>query len=183
MCFVSERPSRLHRDDRGRLHCEDGQSIGYPSGWGLYHWHGVEVPADLVLQPAALTVRRIQQETNVEVRRIMLDQFTFDRYVTESGTLPLHADDTGTLYRCELAGDEPLMTVRVTNRTAEPDGTFKHYLQRVDPQLRPLPPGHWPSERQRAWLERQQPQAMTAHNAVASTFGLRGEDYRPMVET
>jgi hypothetical protein len=28
-----------------------------------------------------------------------------------------------------------------------------------------------------------EPQEMTAHNAVASTFGLRGEQYEPVMET
>lgn len=28
-----------------------------------------------------------------------------------------------------------------------------------------------------------EPQEMTAHNAVASTFGLRGEQYSPTIET
>ena len=67
----------------------------------------------------------------------------------------------------------------------QPAGTqdLKQYVLPVDPQLRPLPDGTWSADRQVAWLAQQLPQAPTAHNAVASTFGLRGEAYQPCVET
>ena len=73
----------------------------------------------------------------------------------------------------EHLGDEPLVMVEVVNSTPERDGTMKHYFLRVHPELRPL-------------LGDQQlgdPQELTARNAVASTFGRRGEEYSPLVET
>lgn len=62
--------------------------------------------------------------------------------------------------------------VRVVNSTPEPDGSHKRYMLRVHPELRPL-------------LDEGlgQPQKMTARNAVASTFGLRGEEYAPYAES
>jgi hypothetical protein len=62
--------------------------------------------------------------------------------------------------------------VKVANSTAEADGSFKDYFLRVDPALRPL----------RADGSGE-PQALTARNAVASTFGKRGEEYELAVET
>lgn len=58
-------------------------------------------------------------------------------------------------------------------KTAEPDGSFKEYMLRVHPELRPMLDGGQFGE----------PQALTAHNAVASTFGLRGEQYAPIMES
>ncbi len=43
---ISDRPSELHRDDQGRLHCETGPSIAYRDGWALYHWHGTAIPPE-----------------------------------------------------------------------------------------------------------------------------------------
>ena len=95
--------------------------------------------------------------------------------------------------------------VRVLNSTPEPDGTlttaqarevfgnavidracsmaklngsagqarWKEYFLRVHPELRPMTADGKTGE----------PQALTAHNAVASTFGLRGDDYWPTIET
>jgi hypothetical protein len=52
---------------------------------------------------------------------------------------------------------------------------YKTYFLRVHPELRPLI-----DPEKRVYGE---PQKMTCHNAVASTFGLRGEEYQPDVET
>jgi len=39
--MVCERPTKINRDDRGRLHSETEKSIEYPDNWGLYYLHGV----------------------------------------------------------------------------------------------------------------------------------------------
>ena len=101
----------------------------------------------------------IQAEANAEIRRVLLDRYGWDRYVLESGAQIVHADDYGTLYRAELEGDEPIAMVSVVNSTADTDGSFKPYLIPVNPACR------------------------TAHDAVASTFGLTAKTYKPVVET
>ena len=50
---------------------------------------------------------------------------------------------------------------------------FKEYSLRVDPQCRPLLQDGTKGE----------PQDMTARNAVASTFGMRGEQWGPEAQT
>ena len=47
ICWVSERPSVLRRDERGQLHCVSGPAMVYPDGWSIYAIHGVRVPEDL----------------------------------------------------------------------------------------------------------------------------------------
>ena len=79
----------------------------------------------------------------------------------------------GTLWWRELDRDEPIVMVEVVNQTPEPDGSFKHYFLRVDPRLRPL----------LADGSFGRAQFLTARNAVASTFGLQGEQYAPELET
>jgi hypothetical protein len=105
-------------------------------------------------------------------------------YIRDAGGECLDHDERwGTLWRREVPGDEPILSLEVINRSPEPDGHYRHYFLRVQPELRPLPPGDWPQERQQEFLRAQKPQKMTAHNAVASLHGLRGEDYAPMVES
>jgi hypothetical protein len=58
-----------------------------------------------------------------------------------------------------MLGDEPLVMVKVRNSTPEPDGAYKDYFLRVPPTMR------------------------TAREAVAWTFGLEAEDYKPTQET
>ena len=119
---------------------------------------------NLFENPGKITVQMIDAETNAERRRLMVDLFGAVRYIQESGAKLLHEDRFGKLYRKDQPGDEPLVFVEVLNRTPEPDGTFKHYWLPVNPELRPIRNGRIVGE----------PQELTAWNAVASTFGLRG---------
>ncbi len=91
----------------------------------------------------------------------------------------VHQDDFGTLYRYFLHGRDLLM-VKVVNSTPEPDGSFKDYFLSVHPELRPLPP---PGTNAAEWFATHPPQALTARNAVASTFSMTGEEYSPDLET
>jgi hypothetical protein len=159
LCVLTERPTRLECDEEGRLHSASGPALAYPDGWSIYAWHGVRVPEVAILRPESITVRQIQHETNIELRRVLLERYGFDRYVVNGGAQPIHSDTFGTLYRCELPGEEPRFMVSVTNSTAEADGTFRLYVLRVPPGI------------------------TTAREAVAWTFGIAGQDYRPEVET
>jgi hypothetical protein len=152
VCFASERPREISLDNRGRLHSADGMSISYPSGWGLWHWHGVRVPREVIERP--IDPSRIASETNQEVRRVMIERLGWDNYIKAVGAQPVQHDRFGELYAID---DQPIVLVR--NSTPEPDGTVKLYALQARPGVR------------------------TAHEAVASTFGLRAPAYAPVIET
>ena len=134
----------------------------------LYFWHGVLVPAFVVVKPEWITVKHIETETNAEVRRVMIERYGQAKYLIDSGAKELHRDDWGILYRKEIPNDEPLVMVKVVNSTPEPDGHFKDYFLRVQPELRPMLK-HGLGDH---------PQKQTALNAVASTFGMTGDQYK-----
>lgn len=159
VAVVSERPSALHRDEAGRLDHGDGPALAYPDGFALHAWRGMPVPAAFLAELPALTPERIRSEENAELRRVMLEYYGYDRYLTDSGARPLHRDETGTLWRIDLAADEPVVMVEVLNSTPEPDGTHRTYWLRVPPTTR------------------------TARAGVAWTFGLDAETYAPQRET
>ncbi|NBM16908.1 hypothetical protein GUY61_14995 [Streptomyces sp. GC420] len=150
---VCERPTELHRDEAGRLDRGDGPAVAFPDGFALHAWRGMPVPAEFLAELGSLTPERIRQEENAELRRVMLEYYGYDRYLTESGAVPVHRDETGVLWRIELVGDEPVVMVEVVNSTPEPD-----------------------------WL-RVPPRTRTAKEGVAWTFGLRPEVYEPVRET
>ena len=181
--MVSDRPRVLKVDDQNRPHCMDGPFCAWSDGSALFAVHGVRVPAWIILKPEQITVAKIEAEANAEIRRIMVDKYGIERYLVEAGAEEIHKDSTGILYRKEMPNDEAIVMVRVVNSTAEPDGTFKEYFLRVAPDLRPLADGSWERARQEEWTRSQRPQALTARNAVASTFGLRGEEYEPVMES
>lgn len=155
---------RLHNENRAALESDVEN---------LYFWHGVLVPAFVILRPDWITVKHIEIEGNAEVRRVMIERYGQARYLLDSGAKELHRDEWGILYQKEIPDDESLVMVKVVNSTPEPDGSFRDYFLRVDPFLRPLMVDGIFGE----------PQEITARNAVASTFGKRGEEYELAVQT
>lgn len=159
VAVVCERPVALHRDEAGRLDHGDGPALAYPDGFALHAWRGMPVPADFLAELPTLTPERIRSEENAELRRVMLEYYGYDRYLTNSGARPVNRDRTGTLWRIDLPDDEPVVMVEVLNSTPEPDGTRRTYWLRVPPSTR------------------------TAKAGVAWTFGLQPEVYEPVRET
>jgi hypothetical protein len=145
--------------EQGRLHCEDGPAIAWPGGARLFFWRGIQVPAKLVLSPLDIMAQEILAETDVEVRRLMLERYGPGRFIQDVGASLVDADETGELYRHELADDEPLCMIRVLDATTRPDGTRRSYWLRVPPTIH------------------------TAREAVAWTFGMEAARYRPDRET
>lgn len=117
------------------LHRMDGPAIDFGKGdaSNVYAVGGVVVEAYVVDNPEKITVADIEKESNAEVRRVKIDQYGQSRYLQDSEAEVVNEDDFGVLYRKALGADEPLMMVKVVNSTEEPDGTFKDYFIRVDP--------------------------------------------------
>ncbi|MGW5865146.1 DUF6745 domain-containing protein [Streptomyces sp. NPDC055239] len=157
--IVCERPTELHRDEAGRLDRADGPALAFPDGFALHAWRGMPVPGEFLRELSALTPERIRAEDNAELRRVMLEHFGYDRYLDESGAVPVHRDETGVLWRIQLTGDEDVVMVEVVNSTPEPDGTSRTYWLRVPPTTR------------------------TAKEGVAWTFGLHPDAYEPERQT
>ena len=170
VCILTPNPIRLSLDELGRLHDEYNKAIEYPDGWGLYYINGISVNEQIVKRPNTLTIHDIDNERNVEVRRIMINRYGLDlsdpdkdhgvsQYIINSEAKIIHHDKWGTLYKKELSDDEDIVSVKVQNSTPELDGSYKFYWCRVPPTI------------------------TTAHQAVAWTFGVNEQDYYPIVET
>ncbi len=156
-CFVYVKPTIVSFDENGRLHNELTAAVEFADGTKLFCWHGVEVPEFVITKPKSIKIKMIDEEPNSEVKRVMIERFGLDLYLF--GAKVIHRDDFGVLYRKEMRGDEPLVVVKVTNSTPEPDGSFKNYFLRVPPQT------------------------TTAKAAVAWTFGLKTDEYNPIQES
>ena len=135
ICWVSERPNILHRDDRGRLHCDAGPAVAFPDGWAIYAAHGVRVPRDVIERPDAITTAGIDSERNAEIRRVMIERYRHGEevsgaaaYILDAGGERLDHDERyGTLWRHDFPGgdDEPIVMIELANG---PDGS-RHWLR------------------------------------------------------
>ena len=106
ICFASERPSEIHRDGEGRLHAEFGMSIRYAgTGWGLFHWHGTQVPCEWITQRNKLTPKIALTWENIEQRRAACEILGWSRILTELNSKTIDKDgdpEIGELVEVEL---------------------------------------------------------------------------------
>ena len=156
-CWLAERPNLLRGDAGGRLHSASGPALRYPDGWSVWAWKDVEVPSDIIEQPDTITLASIDGESNVQVRRCMIEIMTPQRYVALGGAVRVAEDETGILWRKAWLASDAWAAVEVINATPEPDGTRKHFFLQVPANLH------------------------TAREAVAWTYGLRANIYAHLV--
>ena len=173
----------VHKEEPRRLHCADGPALRSDVE-DLYFWHGVLVPAFAVTRPGWITVKHILSEQNAEVRRVLIERydsvgepgrFMLDAgaKVLDSAVQPMRAgqpEAINELLSIDLPGDPEGRMVAI--RVIDPS-TGRAYLLRVHPELRPMLDGQRYGE----------PQQMFVRNAIASTFGMRGEEYILQQET
>ena len=120
--IVSNRPRSIVRNDMGRLNNMDGMAVEYRDGWGVYAINGVRLQEKYFNKP--LTTNIIDSCTNTEQRRVLITKYGTQKYIQDSGSIKIHSDEWGTLYRKERQGDTPIEMVKVVNSTPEPDGTL-----------------------------------------------------------
>lgn len=141
-CMISDRPEKLVVDEENRPHCEDGPFCRWRDGSALYAIHGVRVPQWIVEHPEWITEQDIDNESNAEIRRILLDRYGVERYMRQRGEIVETCADDHPLVGLQGArllvkpqrDDEPLVFVEVLNPTKEKDGSRKRYLLAVDPE-------------------------------------------------
>lgn len=156
-CYLSERPLEFHMDEQARTHKDNGPAVVYDGGFKLFCWKNARTTEyALTVEPS---LENIFRQDNAEVRRVLIDRYGIDRYILDSGAEIIQHDRFGTLYRKTQLDDEPIVMVRITNSSPEPDGSFRTYFLRVPPQTR------------------------TAREAVAWTFNMTPEEYDPEIET
>jgi hypothetical protein len=103
ICWIAERHQRVCRNGRGQLHSHDGMAVEYPDGWGVWAWNGVRVNEQIILKADTLTTQQIAEESNAQVRQVMVERIGIERVcqmfkakvLDERGTYQLLALDLG----------------------------------------------------------------------------------------
>ncbi len=156
--FVCKFP-RVYADEQQRVHSDDGPAIQFDDGYKIFALRGLPVAEEIVKSPQTLDPKRIEEERNVELRRVLIEKYGIGRYLHDTGAGIMDKTECGTLYLKQQPGDEPIAIVQVRNSTAEPDGSYKDYFLRVPPNVR------------------------TVQEAIAWTFGMDSHEYKPDLET
>lgn len=156
--MVSERPREIHLERVGpdgwgshRLHNEAGPSIAW-AGWELHHWHGTQVPRELIR--GEWDTARILREPNSEVRRAAIERMGWDRFIADArlrrvGEAVPDPGNPGydlTLWDVpeRIYGDQAVRVLLCTNGTVERDGTRRRFGLTVPAEIRdPLAAAAW----------------------------------------
>lgn len=151
--IVSDAPKHILVNNNGQTHSTDDLAVKFSDGWGVAFMNGITIPSRFVLKPESLTLELIQKNTNVEVKRCLIELFGYARWLRESKAKLISEDKdqagkprklwrldtppesppswiTGT-QREQWIEDNSLNVLEVFNSTPEPDGTFKKYFLQV----------------------------------------------------
>ncbi len=102
-----------------RLHRDDGPAVENDVE-NIYFWHGVFVPAYVVLCPEHITLGEIQAEKNAEVKRILIERWGWTRYLHAVGAkvLDTRRNDIEGTHESLLSTDESAVLVCACPSTA-----------------------------------------------------------------
>ena len=191
LCVLLNRPSRISLDGLGLLSSTDGPAFKFHNSRELYIVNGVVLPNVGNLATKEIPLGALIADTLSPQRRValieymgweeflhrMLQHVQHSRRVwgnEQAQVTELDKSKWGTLYLVHC-GNQELLMVKVRNATEEKDGTHRHYVIPVDHQCRPLPNLRDPNG------ALGEPQNLSALNAVASTFGMTGREYKDIL--
>src|SRR5208283_3568201 len=97
-----------------------------------FTWNGVPIDARIAFRPETITVGEIMAQSNVEKRRVLLERFGVERFVSQADVEILDKDcncgGERRLLRVRMAGDEDLVCLSVLCPS-----TGGAYIMRVPP--------------------------------------------------
>ncbi len=83
ICYIAERPTQLHLNSNNQLHHDNKPAITWKDDYKIYAINGVIVPEQVVLTPHTQTITQIRTEPNAEVKRIRIERFGWQQYLTQ----------------------------------------------------------------------------------------------------
>ena len=84
ICIVAAPPIYCEWSDNGEINSVDRAAVEYADGFKIYAIEGYRVPEQVVLNPSSQTIEEINNEDNEEIKRIRIERYSWDKYLTES---------------------------------------------------------------------------------------------------
>ena len=141
VCFVSDKPKMIKRNERGQLHSENGLALQFHDGYGMFCWHGTRVKEKLIMRPNEITREEILNEKNSEVSRAMMEKLGARYFELFKPKLIHKWFDEKTSCHYELCDieDRPQSDFPFFLKMESPelkDGTRPYYIERVPPGIK-----------------------------------------------
>ncbi len=186
VCLVAELPSKLLRDERGMLHCDNAPAIEWRDGYKLYIFHGVTATEKIIMYPETITKEDIINEKNEEVRRVMVERIGAERFGKMMGFETVNEDNYGALLKTKI-DEEIFMYAHVLC----PSTSREYYLQvpsTLEEALLSLRAAkgitweEWSEEKEKnIWPSSGKME--TCKQACGWTFGKSELGYQPLIQT
>ena len=172
-------PIKRITNEEGRLHCDNGPALITPTrithyqngrkhgidadkfGSISYYYENIRIPPNFFHNPENLTVSEVLGHANAEVRYVGIKIIGMEKIMGSESTEIIDKDaETGmVLFKIFGVFEEPINYLKVINSTQEIDGTYKNYFLCIPPEIN------------------------KCKQAVAWTFGMDADEYKPSQET
>ncbi len=120
LALVCEKPTAIHRNERGQLHKDGSLALAHSDGWGVYALNGVRMKPEYVLTPEEkINPMDVLKEENADQRRELIRKVGIGRM---KAALPHKTMDK--------RGDYELLSINLGE--GAPDA---RYLQMVNPSI------------------------------------------------
>jgi hypothetical protein len=93
ICFVSEKPIEVHWNSDNVLHNENGKSVAYADGYGIYSFNGVSVPREWIEDKENLRADTVLKWENIEQRTVGCEILGWNNILKELGAVTIQKDD------------------------------------------------------------------------------------------
>jgi hypothetical protein len=138
--MVCARPTKIARDEQGRLHNDSGKAIEYPDGWGLYMLAGVRFEEDLWKRVVSgqMSLKEILDIQNTE-QRLQAMRFNPNALMKENPKLVHETKRENQLYVIEnsevnkLYEEKKVWLLRFRDPSKLPPNNWM--IEEVDPKL------------------------------------------------
>jgi len=167
-CLVAKRPLFIHRNAEGRLDHDTMPVIKWADGEEMYAVNGVVVDKRIITDIESYTPKEVLTESNVELRRIMLDRYDPIKLFERGGAVTI---DEG------LDHQNRKMVLKMLPFPDLEEENI-HMLFVKDPaKIVPGLEDKFPETALRI-----NPVITSVHDALSSTFNLKADDYKPVIE-
>lgn len=161
-CVASAMPTLISRNSAEQLHGEHGPAVVFPDGYEQYYWRGINVPTHWILDPGSITKDEIIRQENLELRRCIREILGTQRYAELLDIIEIDKD--------HVNGQDVVLY-----RSAEKDEQIDEYIYYVKVICH--------STKRQYFICIPEEAAKNCWMAVAWTFAMNEQEYKPLIET
>lgn len=102
IAIVSEKPIFISVNEQNVLHNTNKAALEYKDKFRICVWNGTQVPLEIIESQENITLEKIQDQNNLQIRYIMMELYGMARLLIETKAYIEHQDNFGTLVSTDI---------------------------------------------------------------------------------